>query len=328
MRTHWTIHFAVKFTALLLTLAMLIVLLPACSSASTAVKVGKEEVSYDLLRYFVMNYRRDAGYTAEEYAADSKLAEELENQVYTALREVMAYRAIADQCGLELTDEEKQSISDSLEALKGQYADDAAYKKAMEEGYLTEEVFKELQELQLLAQKVYNHLTDRASNHIPFDDPTVDADIKKGNFFSAEYLYIYYVESDKAEKVKFANDLHQRLLAGESMKALDEEYATEYGLAMEYVLLGAFTYTQQTEDFEELVLSLKEGEYSDPVVRGDGILIARRLKLSDDYVKENFNSIIESYKEREFAYYVEAYGEKMEISYKSKYKDLKLWEME
>jgi parvulin-like peptidyl-prolyl isomerase len=317
-----------KLTAVILMLAVLTVGFAACGASPTAVKVGDEKVSYDLLRYFTMNYRRDAGYTSEEYAADPKLAEELEKQVYSALREVMAYRALADEFDISLTKEEKQSISDSLEALKGQYADDAAYKKALEEGYLTEEVFVELQELQLLAQRIYNLLTAESNNIIPSDDSTIDADIAAGNFFSAEYLYIYYVESDKAEKLEFANELHGRLLAGEKMKDLDNEYATEYALAMEYVLLNAFTYTQQTEDFEELVLSLKEGEYSKPIVRGDGILIARRLPLSDEYVEKNYNEIIDSYKEREFARYVEAYGEKMEISYQSKYKDLKLWEME
>ena len=142
MRPHWNCntHQLMRITALLLTLAMLIVLLPACSSAPTALKVGGEKVSYDLLRYFVMNYRRDAGYTAEEYAADPALQTELEEQVYTALREVMAYRALADEYKLTLTDEEKQSIEDSVEALKSEYADDAAYKAALEEAFLTEAV--------------------------------------------------------------------------------------------------------------------------------------------------------------------------------------------
>ena len=113
MRPHWNCntHQLMRITALLLTLAMLIVLLPACSASPTALKVGGEKVSYDLLRYFVMNYRRDAGYTAEEYAADPALQTELEEQVYTALREVMAYRALADEYKLTLTDEEKTEIA-------------------------------------------------------------------------------------------------------------------------------------------------------------------------------------------------------------------------
>ena len=328
MRPHWNYQKTLRITALLLTFVVLIVLLPACSASPTALKVGGEKVSYDLLRYFVMNYRRDAGYTSEEYAADPALQAELEEQVYTALREVMAYRALADEYKLTLTDEEKQSIEDSVEALKSEYADDAAYKAALEEACLTEEVYKELQELQYLAQKVYDYLTSQYNNIIPSDDPTVEADLAKGNFFSAEYLYIYYVESDKDEKVKFAGDLHARLLAGEKMSALDSEFATEYGLAMDYAMLGAFTYTQQAEDFEELVLSLKVDEYSQPVVRGDGILIAHRLELSDSYVEENFDEVVDAYKEREFAYYIRDYGKEMEISYKSKYEDLKLWEME
>ena len=112
------------------------------------------------------------------------------------------------------------------------------------------------------------------------------------------------------------------------MSALDSEFATEYGLAMDYAMLGAFTYTQQAEDFEELVLSLKVGEYSEPVVRGDGILIAHRLELSDSYVEENFDDVVDAYKEREFARLVQEKADSMEIVFKSEYKSLKLWEME
>ena len=77
MRPHWNFQKTLRITALLLTFVVLIVLLPACSASPTALKVGGEKVSYDLLRYFVMNYRRDAGYTSEEYAADPALQAEL-----------------------------------------------------------------------------------------------------------------------------------------------------------------------------------------------------------------------------------------------------------
>lgn len=317
-----------RILALLLAVIFTVGGMAGCSDSPTAMKVGEEKVSYDLLRYFAMNYSRDAGHTAEEYAADPALAEELESLVHEALREIMAYRALAEEYDLELTEEEEESIQTGLDELKAQYADDAAFQNALAEAYMTEEVYRELQELQLLAQKVYEYLTAEMNHIILSDDATVQADVDKGNFFSAEYLYIYYAETDKDEKLAFAQDLHAELLAGTSMRELDDRYAAEYALSMEYVVLGAFTYTQQAEDFEEVILSLEEGAYSEPILRGDGILIARRLTLSEEYVNENFSDIIQSYKEREFAYYVREYGNQMEITYKSKYDALNLWEME
>ena len=315
-----------KIIALFMAALFAVGCLVGCSDV--AMKVGDERVSYDLLRYFTMNYRGELGYTAEEYTADPAKVERLETLVHDAIRELMAYRALADEFDLKLSDEEKKSVESSLESMKAEYADDAAYQAALAEAYLTEDVYKELVELQILAQKVYDYLTEERYNLIPTDAATIDADIAAGNFFSAEYLYIYYSETDKDEKIAFADSLYAEIKAGTSMQTLDDRYAGEYALSMEYVTLNAFTYTQQNEDFEELILSLKEGECAAPVVRGDGILIARRKALSMDFVNDNYNDIIQSYKEREFAYYVRDYGEKMEIVYDDDYKSLNLWKME
>lgn len=315
-----------KSIALLFALLLTLSVLGGCSDA--ALTVGEQEVSPDLLRYFTLNYRNDLGYTDQEYAADPAKGKELEKLVHEALKEVMTYRALAEKYDLELSEEEEAYIQTSLEDLKASYADDEEYQKALKEGNLTEEVYKELTELQILAQKVYDYLTSPMQNIIVSDDAAVDADLAAGNFFSAEYLYIYYTEGDKAEKIAFADTLYQALQSGSTMRALDDQYATQYGLSMEFVELGAFTYTQQEEAFEQLILSLKEGECAAPVVRGDGILIARRCKLSMDYVKENYSEVVDSYKEREFAYYIREYGKDLEISYRGEYEDMHLWEIQ
>lgn len=112
------------------------------------------------------------------------------------------------------------------------------------------------------------------------------------------------------------------------MQALNDEYSATYGLSMDYVLIPAFTYTQETADFEEAVTALEVGAYTQPIVRGDGILIARRLEVSDTYVAQNLEEIISSYREREFAYLVQAQMDKMDITFKKKYESLNYWEME
>lgn len=318
---------SIRMIALVLICLLLLPLCTACSS-STALTVGEEPVSYDMLRYFVMNYRNESGHSAEEFAADENLQKELVAFVESRLREIMAYQALAEEYKIDLTKDEQKALKDSVEALKAEYASEEDFLKAMNAAYLTEEVYMELQRLQILAEHLYNYLTNEQGGVISADEATVRADVDAGNFFSAEYLYIYYSQKDKEEKVAFANDLHKRLLAGETMFKLDSQYSATYGLAMEYVMLPVFTYTQQEKDFEEAILALEIGEYTDPIVRGDGILIAHRKEVEPNYVDNNLTKLIDSYKEREFARLVQEKADSMEIVFKSEYKSLKLWKME
>lgn len=329
MRLHSFPHNGlIRIAALMLVCLLLLPLWTGCSDSPTALTVGEEKVSYDLLRYFVMNYRTQSGHTAEEFASDEALQKELIVFVESRLREIMAYSALADEYKIDLTREEQKELEESVEAMRAEYDSDEAYKKALADAYMTEEVYMELQRLQILAGHLYEYLTNEHSDQLDCSEEKVRADVEAGNFFSAEYLYIYYSETDKEEKLEFANDLHKRLLAGESMSALDSEFSATYGLSMEYVVLSAFTYTQQHEDLENAILSVDIGGVCDPVVRGDGVFIARRKAVDQAYVDANINEVIESYKEREFTVFVQTKAESMELTFKNAYKSLKYWEMD
>ena len=318
----------IRTVALAMICLLLLPMLAACSSSPTVLTVGDEKVSYDLLRYFVMNYRNESGHTSEEFAKDEGLQKELIEFVESRLKEIMAYKALAAEYDIDLTKEEQQELEASIETMKAEYESEEAYAKALADAYLTEDVYMELQRLQILAEHLYNYLTHEKNGIIACDEQTVRKDVEAGNFYAAEYLYIYFSQKDKDEKLKFADGLRQRLLNGETMEALDTEYSATYGLSMEYVVLPVFTQTQQEADFEKAVLNIAIGEYTEPVVRGDGVFIARRNAVDSAYVDANIASVIECYKEREFTRMVEKKANSMEITYKDKYSSLKLWEME
>lgn len=322
IRKNW-----LRFAAIPLICLLLLPLFTACSSP-TVLTVGEEKVSYDLLRYFVMNYRAESGHTAEEFAADETLQKELTEFVESRLREIMAYQMLAEQYDIDITRDEQSELEASLEDAKAEYESEEAFAEALKAAYMTEDVYMELQKLQLLATHLYNYLTNEHSDQLDCSEDTVRKDVEAGNFFAAEYLYIYFSAKDKEEKLEFANTLHGRLLAGETMTALDDEFSATYGLSMERVNLPAFTYTQQDEEFEKAVLSLEIGGYSAPVVRGDGVFIVTRKAVDSTYVDENIDAVIECYKEREFTRLVQDASAKMEISFKSKYESLNYWEME
>lgn len=319
-----------RITALLLTAILLLVFpsaLASCADRSpTVLELGGEKVSYNLLRYFVKNHMGEL--TAADYQQDEALQAELTENVFSGLRQLMTCRLVAEENEIELTDDEKEQINTQIESLKEGYSTEEEYEEMVKEIFGNEETLKEILEINSLQQKLYTYLTDEYHGIFKSDDQTVRADIEAGNFFAAEYLFIYCADSDRDEKAEFAQTLHSRIAGGESMSAIDREYETEYALKMDYCNLPCFTYTEELLYFENAVLSLSEGELADVIERSNGFLIVRRNALDSEYIDENFMSVVNSYLAREYNYYMEDYADSLELEWKSKYEDLVLWEME
>lgn len=319
----------IKRITALLVLAMLCTLssLFACSKSSpTAVKVGDVEVSYNMVRYFAINYRGSA--TAADYEVDEAKQQELQANVYSALRSLVTCEKVAKEQEIELTDDEQESIDDQIESLKQSYASEDEYHTAIEAQFGDEETLRRILEMGALQNKLFKYLTDEYNGIFKSDDATVRADIKAGNFFAAEYLYIYCSDDDRSEKREFADELHERMTNGEAMSEIDKAYQTTYGLRMDYCLLPCFTYTEELQYFEDAVLALQVGELGGVIERDDGYLIVKRLALDEKYIDENFMSVVKSYLNREYALYMQDYADSLELEWEDDYESLKLWEME
>lgn len=319
-----------RIAALLLALVMISMLstaLFACSKGSpTVMELGEYEVSYNMLRYFVRNYMGDA--TAADLAADETLQKELEDNVYAALRSLAACRAVADEHEIELTDDEMDNLDSQIETMKAGYESEDAYNAEIEAQFGDEETFREIMVLTLLQDKLFSYLTDEYHGVFKSDDPTVRADVEAGNFFAAEYLYLYCTDEDRAEKKAFAESLHSRIADGEAMAEIDKEYQTEFGVKMDYCALPCFTYTEELQYFEDAVLALSVGELGAIIERDDGFLIVKRLELDQSYIDKNFMSVVDSYIGREYTRYMQDRADELELEWSSDYEDLKLWEIE
>lgn len=315
----------------LLLAALMLVTFPmalfSCSSGSpTVMELGGEKVSYNLLRYFTIMYMD--GLTAADYEKDEAMQQELTENVTSALRKLVACHKAAEEYEVELTEDEQKAIDDQITTFKESYESEEAYTQAITAQFGDEETFRRIIELNTLQEKLYKYLTHEYYGIIKSDDPTVRADIEAGNFFAAEYLFIYCSAGDRAEKGEFAETLRSRIANGESMEAIDKEYQTEYSLQMDYCNLPCFTYTEELQYFEDAVLALSVGEVADVIERSNGFLIVKRNELDQTYIDENFLSVVESYINREYTRYMENYAAGLELKWKSKYKDLKLWEIE
>ncbi len=295
----------------------------------TVMTVGEYKVSYDMLRYFVMNYMNGyEGITPEEFASDEHLQEQLYNNVISSISELATYSLLADKHDISLTSDEKEEIKNSVKELRKSYENKEDYKKDLEANYITEDLLIEIYTLNAKCDKLYDKIADEYTGIFNYDVDTIDADIEAGNFFSAEYIVLYYTDKNKQERKDALQDILEMAESGEKMLDLFDEAYKTYSEHIAYELYTIFTYHEKNEIFEDTVVSLDIGAYSDVVDTGSSYIIVHRLPLDMDYIDKNYNTVIAKYLSREFFGYVEDFAKDLEVVFKKKYEDLKMWEME
>lgn len=304
--------------------------LSSCASSSpTVMKIGKLDVSYDMLRYFAKGYMQ--GYediVPEDFMTDPDLQKQLDENVKTSLSELAAYVTLADKYSIKLDKDDKAEIDELMEEMRAEYTDDEAYKAGLDEANATEAVVRRIYEIQKICDKLYEHLTSGTDPYFKSDNATIDADIAAGNWFSAEFILVTYSDEDKESRREYMEGFLDRIEKGDELADIYEDNRTVYGLGIQYEEIGGFTYTQQKEYFEEAVTSLEVGECSELIDGQDGFLIVKRLPLDSEYVDKNYVSVFcAGYLEREFFGLVEETAASLEIKYSKEYADIKFYEI-
>ncbi|MBR6514673.1 MAG: peptidylprolyl isomerase [Clostridia bacterium] len=277
----------VKITALLLCLVML---LCACGKGNTVMTIGGEDVSYDTYRYFYLNYKRDFPDISEE-ALHEKVVETISLDI--------ALNMLAETQDVGLNKEEKESVDSYVKDAISQYGGKAAYKKALEEAYLTEKLFRYLYSQQLLESKLREYYYMEMNNLIVSDDATLDADIKE-NFMAAKQVLIrfdngYTKESNKAH----ADKILEKALNGEDFDSLVKEYSEDTTAVNDYTY--HFTYGQMVEGFENAVADTPIGEVCEYVAESEiGYHIIMRVPLDKEYIDTHYEELRDAFKARRF----------------------------
>lgn len=331
----------IKKTVAIITLFALIlsvaIVFSGCSKSETALKIDGFDVSYDMVRYFVMNYK--ASYTEDELK-DDKILSQIEENTVNSLKELYTYKSLAKENGVKLSKEEKDSVDEQIKALKESYDNKEEYKKGLADNYMTEAVYREILETEAICDLLYDKLTYNAiDQRFKSDNATTDADLKTDKWYSAEYIYLCYSETNRDERKAVANSIKESLDSGVSMgscynaKAKDYEYIdpTSGSLANDliYASDGCFTDSIYNKTFEDTLKNLEIGEISDVIdYSGGSWLIIKRLEISNDYVDNNYNNIIAQYLSREFFNYVSECSQKLSVEKVGQYKDMCLGEIE
>jgi len=249
---------------------------------------GGKKVTYDEYRYYYMNYRQSRP------DADEKL---LYSLVLADLARDRAITALAKEYDVKLDKEEKKALDDYIQSVIDEQGGEEKYQKYLSEDYLTGDLFRHIYSQKLLEQKLREYMSGEINGIIDSDDKTFEADLNK-NFMAAKQVLICNDEGDNVKDNKaLADEIYDRYLAGEDFDDLVSEYSEE---DIVYQSEGRyFTVDMMLPEYEEAVLSLKEGEVYDGVLETDiGFHIIKRLPLDEEYVDSHYGELRDLYKTR------------------------------
>ncbi|WP_312644204.1 peptidylprolyl isomerase [Hydrogenoanaerobacterium sp.] len=311
--------FLKKSVALLLAVTMSAAALAGCSSApkkesyltdsegnpvqvENIVTINGEGISLEEYRYYFLSSKAyleqmfggmaptDSG--KNDIWADEEMINSVKEQALEAIKFDRVLRKYAKDNKIELTVEDKKTVDDNINGAIEQTGGLDKYKQALEEMFLTEELYRSVVESQVLQSKVQKAMTASDSRLAPTDD-----EVKA--YFNENYLRAKHIlietqgitdEAEIAKKKETADKALERAKAGEDFDALIKEYGEDPGMANSpegYY----FPEGQMVTEFYEGTKALKDNEISGLVESSFGWHIIQRLPIADDYFDKNKDTI-------------------------------------
>lgn len=245
-----------------------------------------EDVIHDTYRYFYKNYKAD----------DPTLSDDQLYQMVTkAIASDMAVTLLAQEYEVELTEEELVAVDDYVLS-EIENRGERGYFVWLSKNNLTGDLFRHLYTQNLLETKLRQHMMNEAYDIIKSDDASFEADLEK-NFMAAKQILIRNDEGDSAESNKaLAEQLLEKLTAGEDFDTLMEQHSEDEGADPVYGRY--FTYGQTIEEFENAVKELETGEMSGVVESSVGYHIILRCQLDREYIDNNYEDLRYLYQTR------------------------------
>lgn len=276
----------------------------------TALYVGKYEATYDLYRYFYLNYRAAL---AESYPDDSgALDRAVRARVAEAAQGLYGSIALADDYGITPNDADvRQSAEEYIDATKAYFKENKLnFADELAQNYMTEEVFEFLMRVDALEDKLYERLL--SSEGVIENDEAALLEILRGDsFVRAKQIFI---ENDPGEDVennrKIAEEVLEKYLGGESLDVLIGRYSEDYSMPADGYY---FTHMEMIDEFEAAAFALSDGEVSGVVESSVGFHIILRLPKEDAYIDEHFEELCAQYQASRFYGLIEARADTLSV---------------
>ncbi len=270
------------------------------SFGQSAIEVGGYTVTYDLYRYFYLNYRDELIY---DYTFDGKtdtaaLDSAVRERIAEAVCGLYGSVSLAADYGISLSDGDvKAATIEYVDAVKKYYETEAAYKKELEANYMTENVFELLMSVDSLEDKLFLALVSDGGE-IEDNDERLLEKFRGGEFVRAKQIFIENDEGESREdNLALANEALALYRDGESFDTLIGRYSEDFSMPNGGYY---FTYLEMIEEFERAAFALKDGEVSEVVESENGFHVILRLPKDEEYLQSNFNDLKSQYQSSAF----------------------------
>lgn len=259
--------------------------------------INGEDISLEEFRYYFLSTKAyyeqmlssmtpvvDSGEQPSIWDTSPEMLTAVKEEAISAIQFDRVLRQFAADNKIELTAEDKAGIDENVKSSIEQSGGAEEYKKALEDMFMTEALYRGMLENQALQNKVQSVMTAEGSRLAPTAD-----EIK--THFEANYLHAKHIlvstdgitdEAEIAKKKELADKALERAKAGEDFDALVKEYGEDPG--MQNSPEGYyFTDGEMVPEFYEGTKALKDNEISGLVQTDYGWHIIQRLPLGDYY---------------------------------------------
>lgn len=265
--------------------------------------VGGEDVPYDLFRYYFLNIRSSIDYGVPSLWEDGSLGDDAVDYLmgYVSDQVALHYavRNAAADLGISINPEDKAEIESVIEEYKT-YADQngVSYDEFLESYlHVNEEYFREALESEFYYNTLFDNLYGENGTMLELD--IEDDEYRKyvtENYVHCNHILIsfdHFAEDEayadatedelKTAAKELADELYQRVIDGEDLYELCQEYGDDPG--MDGNEAGyTFSYGEMVQEFEDATFALEINGVSEPVETSYGYHVIQRLELEDDAI--------------------------------------------
>ncbi len=286
--------------------------LPTEDDRTVAAVNGKHNVTYDLYKYFYLNYA--SAYSEKDFEGESRLETEAEIRTLCegALKNVFAVVDLAMEYGITVNDRSvKESVELKVDEAIEQFGGKGEYAAALEAYYMTDSVFRFMMAVDACEDELYATLTT-GLGIIDNSDETVMNAIKGDDFIRIVQVLVAHDNGFSDAKNKETAEKVLRLAKeGEDFDKLIANYSNDYSMTRDGYY---FTYGYMLDEIEEAAFELKVNEISQIIETENGYHIIKRLEKDDAFLVTNYASLKAQYESCKFYALIDGRAEKLNVT--------------
>lgn len=301
-------HFC-KALIVLIALSLTMTSLFSCTSIpesseeelTTVMKIGDAEVSFEIYRYFFMNYKKeydggDESYWDDENVDTNAVFEMIKEKTVNAILRCYATFELCEDYGIDPYSSEIDKIIDETvdDYIENEFGGTKAYVESLDGAYMTDNVFRFILRRFECDSELYDRLI--TAGVIKTDDETVLLAIKDDDVFCHAKQIL--IRNDEGEDIAANYARAQEALNSATLGVDFDSLVAKYGEDTDMIINPVgyyFTHNELIEEFEEAAFALEIGEISGIVESYLGYHIIQRCEVDASYVSENYDSLKESY---------------------------------